>query len=197
LSVFSRGVFRSKRDAFERRKEQVMNRYLRIAFVGGVSLVFTTLYFSSFAMASDAKYNRASLRGVEAVYVKVEGLTPEIQKDGLTETLIRREVESRLRTAGIRILSKDKWLDVMGSPHLYLNINCLKLRETKEYIYSIRIAFRQNVYPEREAILILGATTWSAGGILGITYRFDKIRTSVKGRVDEFIKAYLSVNPKR
>jgi hypothetical protein len=174
-----------------------MNRYPRIAFFGGVSLIFILLNLSSFAMASDAKYNRASLRGVEAVYVKVEGLTPEIEKDGLTETLIRRDVESRLRTAGIRILSKEKWFDVTGSPHLYLNVNCLKLRETKEYIYSIRIAFRQNVYPEREPILILGATTWSAGGIVGITYRFDKIRTSVKGRVDEFIRAYLSVNPKR
>jgi hypothetical protein len=174
-----------------------MNRYLRIAFVGGVSLVFIVLYLSTFAAASDAKYNRGSLRGLEGVYVKVEGLSPEVEKDGLTKTLIRRDVESKLRMAGIRTLSKEKWFDVMGSPHLYVHINCLKLRETKEYIYSIRIAFRQNAYPEREPILILGAATWSVGGIIGITYRFDKIRTSVRGRVDEFIRAYLSVNPKK
>lgn len=174
-----------------------MNRYLCVAFVGAVSLVFTMVYLSSFAMASDAKYNRASLRGLEGVYVKVEGLAPEIEKDGLTETLIRRDVESKLRMAGIRMLSKEKWFDVMGSPHLYVNINCLKLRETKEYIYSIRIAFRQNAYPEREPILILGATTWSVGGIIGITHRLDKIRASLKSRFDEFIKAYLSVNPKK
>ena len=174
-----------------------MNRYLRIAFVGGVSLVFAMLHLSTFALASDAKYNRASLRGVEGVYVKVEGLTPEMEKDGLKETLIRRDVESELRTAGIRTLSKEKWFDVIGSPHLYVNINCLKLGETKEYIYSIRIAFRQNVYSEREPVLVLGATTWSVGSIIGITHRMDKIRASLKTRVGEFIKAYLSVNPKR
>lgn len=174
-----------------------MNPYLRIAFVGGVSLVFAILPLSSYALASDTKYNRTSLRGVEGVYVKVEGLTPELEKDGLKQTLIRRDVESELRTAGIRTLSKEKWFDMTGSPHLYVNINCLKLGETKEYIYSIRIAFRQNVYPEREPILILGATTWSVGGVIGITQRIDKIRASLKSRVDEFIKAYLSVNPKR
>ena len=174
-----------------------MNRYLRIAFVGGVSLVFVMLYLSSSAVASDAKSNRASLRGLEGVYVKVDGLTPEIEKEGLTKALIRKDVYSKLQASGIRILSKEKWFDVMGSPHLYVNINCLKLRETKEYIYSIRIAFRQNAYPEREPVLILGAATWSVGGIVGITYRFDKIRSSVRGRVDEFIRAYLSVNPKK
>jgi len=174
-----------------------MNPYLRIVFVVGVSLFFGMLPFSSYALASDAKYNRASLRGVEGVYVKVEGLTPELEKDGLKETLIRRDVESELRTAGIRTLSKEKWFDMTGSPHLYVNINCLKLGETSEYIYSIRVAFRQNAYPEREPILILGATTWSVGGVIGITQRIDKIRASLKGRVEEFIEAYLSVNPKR
>ena len=182
---------------FFKTKGETMNRYLRIAFVKGVSLVFILFYLCSFATASDAKYNRASLRGVQGVYVKVEGLTPEIEKDGLTETLIRRDVESKLQTAGIRIQSMEKWSDVMGSPHLYVNLNCLKLRETKEYIYSIHIAFRQNVYPEREPILILGATTWSVGGIIGITNRLDKIRDSLKSHLDEFIEAYLSVNPKR
>ena len=174
-----------------------MNPYLRIVFVGGVCLFLGMLPFLSYALASDAKYNRASLRGIEGVYVRVEGLTPELEKDGLKEVLILRDVESELRTAGIRTLSKEKWFDMMGSPHLYVNINCLKLGETKEYIYSIRIEFRQNVYPEREPILILGATTWSVGGVIGITQRIDKIRASLKGRVDEFIEAYLSVNPKR
>ena len=174
-----------------------MNPYLRIALVGGMSLIFAMLPFSSHVLASDAKYNRASLRGVKGVYFKVEGLTPQLEKEGLKETLIRRDVESALRAAGIRTVSREKWVDMRGSPHLYVNINCLKLGETKEYIYSIRIAFRQNVYPEREPILILGATTWSVGGVIGITQRIDKIRVSLKSRVDEFIKAYLSVNPKR
>lgn len=170
---------------------------VRPAVIVGVILHFVLSNFSSYAIASDAQYNRASLRGLQGLYVSVEGLSPEIQKDGLTEDLIRRDVESKLRMAGIRPLSKEEWFDVMGSPHLNVNVNALILRETKEYIYSIHLTFRQNVYPVREPILVLGATTWSVGGIIGITHGLDKIRASVRGQVDEFIRAYLSVNPKK
>lgn len=174
-----------------------MNICWRVAPIWSVIMFLTLLYPLSFAIASDAKYNRASLRGLEGVYVSVERLNPEIEKDGVTEGLIRRDVELKLRMAGIRALSKEEWFDVMGSPYLYVNVNALILRETREYIYSIHIAFKQNVYPVREPIVILGATTWSIGGIIGITSDLDKIRASLKGRVDEFIDAYLSVNPRK
>ena len=174
-----------------------MYSFFRLGVVGGVILHFVLSDFSSYAIASDVQYNRASLRGLKGVYVSVEGLSPEIQKDGLTEDLIRRDVESKLRMAEIRPLSKQERFDVMGSPHLSVNVNALILRDTREYVYSIQVTFRQNVYPEREPILVLGATTWSVGGIIGITHSLDKIRASVKGQVDEFIRAYLSVNPKR
>ena len=100
----------------------------------------------------------------------------------------------KLRKARIKTLSKDKWLIATGSPYLYVNVNVLKLRASKEYIYSVNIALRQNVYPVREPIEVIGATTWSIGGIVGITYNLNKIRSSVKGQVDKFIKTYLSVN---
>lgn len=170
---------------------------VRLAVVASAILHFVLCNFSSLAIASDVQYNRASLRGLQGVYVSVEGLSPEIQKEGLTEDLIRRDVESKLKMAEIRALSKEEWFDVMGNPHLNVNVNALILRETKEYVYSIQVSFRQNVYPEREPILVLGATTWSVGGIIGITRRLDKIRTSVSGQVDEFIRAYLSVNQKK
>ena len=173
-----------------------MNSYAQVFLNGGVIIVSAFLYLSSLALASDEKYNRASLRGLKGVYVSVEKLGSDIERDGLTRDRLRKEVESKLRMAGIKILSRKQWSDVEGNPYLYVNANVLKLRETREYIYSINIAFKQDVYPLREPGIVWGASTWSVGGIIGITPRLDKIHAAVKGKVEQFINAYLSVNPK-
>ena len=137
-----------------------------------------------------------SLRDLKGIYVSVEKLTQEIQKDGLTKDRIQGDVELMLRMAGIKTLSKEEWFDEEGSPSLYVNANVLKLSATREYVYSVNISFKQTVYPIRKPMEITGAATWSVGGIVGITPDLGKIRASVKEQVDEFIKAYLSVNPK-
>ena len=159
------------------------------------TFTLSLLYLSSFVMAYDSKVSRQSFRGLKGVYVFVENLEPQIEKDGLTQNSIKRDVEMMLRKAKIKTLSKGEWFDMTGSPYLYVNPNVLKLTETKEYIYSISIALKQNVYPVREPIEILGAATWSVGGIIGITPNLDKIRASVKELANKFIQTYLSVNP--
>jgi hypothetical protein len=161
-----------------------------------ITFTLSLLNLSSFVMAYDSKVSRQSLRGLKGIYVFVENLDPQIEKDGLTKNSIKRDVEMMLRKAKIKTLSKGEWFDVTGSPYLYVNANVLKLPDTKEYIYSISIALKQNVYPVREAIEILGAATWSVGGIIGITPSLDKIRASVREQVNKFIKTYLSVNPR-
>jgi len=152
------------------------------------------LSIASFLFAYDTQTSRQSLRGLKGIYVEVEKIEPEIEKDGLTKNLIQRDVELELKKAGIKTLTKDVWFTTTGSPYLYVNANILKLRASKEYIYSINIALRQNVYPVREPIEVIGATTWSIGGIVGITYDLNKIRSSIKGQVDTFIKTYLAIN---
>jgi hypothetical protein len=126
----------------------------------------------------------------------VENLGTQIEKDGLTKNSIKKDAEFMLRKAKIRTFSKGEWFEVTGSPYLYVNANVIKLLQTKEYIYSIGVALKQNVYPVREPIEILGATTWSLGGIIGITPSLDKIRAAVREQVNKFIKVYLSVNQK-
>jgi len=159
-----------------------------------IAIVLCQLSIASLLFASNTTINRLSLRGLKGVYVEVERIEPEIEKDGLTKNHIRRDVELKLRKTGIKTLSKDEWFNTIGSPYLYVNVNVMKLRASKEYIYSVNIALRQNVYPVREPIEVIGATTWSIGGIVGITYNLNKIRSSVKSQVDKFIKAYLAVN---
>lgn len=161
-----------------------------------LTFALSLLTLSSIAMAYDSRVARESFRGLKGVYVFLENLDPQIEKDGLTKDSIRRDVELMLRNAKIKTLSKAEWFEVTGSPYLYVNANVLKLPKTKEYIYSVNIALKQNVYPVREPIEILGAATWSVGGIIGIAPSLDKIRASIKEQVDKFIKIYLAVNPR-
>lgn len=144
--------------------------------------------------AADTENTRDSLRGLAGVYVAVETLEKQIIQAGLTQERIRREVVLQLQGAGIRTLSRKEWQDAAGSPFLYVNAHVLRLQETPEYIYSVAVAFKQNVYPVREPIQIIGAATWSTGTITGITGRLDNIRAAVASRVDRFVAAYSYVN---
>ena len=159
------------------------------------TVVFTILALASFSTAVSHSMQEESFRGLKGVYVSVERLDPRIEKDGLTDDQVRADVVSQLRLAGIKVLSKKEWFDMEGSPYLYVNANILKLQETEEYVYSVNISLKQNVYPARNAIEISGAATWTMGGVVGITPHLNQIRDSVGSQVKEFIKVYMSANP--
>ena len=173
-----------------------MGMYRRMWSTAVVFLAFTLLIESPFLFAGDQKHNRASLSGVKEFYVVVEKIAPEIERDGLTEGLIRRDIEWRLQKAGLKTIPKAEAFDVSGSPYLYVNTYVLKLEATKEYIYSINTAFHQDVYLAREPVMVLGASTWSTGETIGITGNLQKIRASIGAQLEQFIGAYHDVNPK-
>ncbi len=104
-----------------------MDANVRVSLVWPIIAIITSLSISSLTFASDAKHNRASLRGLEGLYVSVERLNPEIVNDGLTEDLVQEDAQLKLKIAGIRVLSKKQWHGVEGSPFLYMNVNALKL----------------------------------------------------------------------
>jgi len=148
----------------------------------------------SAGFAADDGSTRQSLRGIKGIYVSVENIDLEVERYGLTRDRIRSDVESSLQKAGIKTIPREDWYEISGNPFLYVDAHVLKLRTTKEFIYSINIALKQNVYLTREPVEILEATTWSLGSVTGITGKLEKIRDSVKKQVERFIKAYLSAN---
>lgn len=159
-------------------------------------ILFAFFALTPHSMAASHSMQRQSFRGLNGVFVSVERLDPRIEENDLTADQIRADVVSQVRGAGIRILSKKEWFDTEGSPYLYVNPNILKLQESEEYVYSVHISLKQTVYPARNPIEISGAATWSIGGIIGITPNLRTIRDAIRGQVNEFIKVYLSVNPK-
>ena len=161
-------------------------------------VAFLILGLGSSAVAINGKSNRATLRGLKGVGVLVENLSPEAEKEGLSRAQLQADVESKLRKAGIKILTKDESAKVPGEPYLYVNIN-LNTAKTEDdvYPYSLDILLIQKVSLLRDPKITTYAVTWSTGGVGSISKQtVGELRENVKAIVDVFIKAYHAENPK-
>ena len=132
-----------------------------------------------------------SLRGVKGVGVQVHYPRAEA---GLTEGLIRSDIEQKLRLAGIEVLSKEQTKEEPGRPILFAVVTAFPV--TDSFIFIIRLEFYQRVLLGRDNKISVNGATWLAGGLIA-SPSFDRIRDSLKEHVDKFINAYLSVNPNR
>ena len=164
---------------------------MSVAFLAAALLIHPP-----FSSADDLKQNRVSLSGAKQFYVLVEKISPEIEREGLTEGSIAGEVLQQLHRAGLKTIPRAEAYEVPGSPYLYVNAQALKLRATGEYIYAISMAFKQDVYLARDPVMVMGASTWSTGETIGITGNLQKVRASIRAQVEQFIAAYFDANPK-
>lgn len=140
-----------------------------------------------------------SLQGIQGLYVLIEPLTSEVERAGLHITDIRTDVELKLQLAGIYVLTEEESSKKAGSPYLYVNANVMLSRESQGvFHYSISCELDQVVTLTRDPSIITFASTWNVGGVgLVGANRLPDIRATVRDLVDQFINAYLSVNPKR
>lgn len=131
-----------------------------------------------------------SLKGFHGVYVVVEDLGPEM-RGVLTRQQVKANVESRLRTAGIRLLEAKEAAKTRGEPYLYINVAALPIG-AKRYACRIDVEFHQLVNLTRNASRG-HAITWDEGVVTvgGI----NTIRDQVDDLIFEFIYDYLATNP--
>lgn len=157
-----------------------------------LAIVTAFSLFCSTMPAQNSEERRKSLKGITGFYVSVENLDPVIEKDGLTTNQIRTDVELRLRTAGIKVLTKEQASQAPGKP--LLGIDLMIGNKQGLYPYALDISAHQLVRLERDPKVIVHATTWSVGSA-GIA-ELSSIKDTVMDRLEEFINAWLSVNPK-
>ncbi len=149
------------------------------------------------AYAQDIEQTRNALRGLSGVYVMPENpLEEDAIRGGLSQDNIRAEVEQKLRLAGIRVLSKEEWEQEQGRPYLQVWPKVLKGGVLGGYMYHITVEFKQYVSLVRSPSVQVFGATWSTEH-MGYTPELRDIRDRMKDRIDKFIDAYLSVNPKK
>jgi hypothetical protein len=145
-------------------------------------------------------YAGSSLRGIPGVYVAVQPLAPEIEKNGLTAAQLRSDTELRLRTAGIGVLSREEWSKTKGGPVCYVEVDVVndillsQVLKSDLYAYTITVELNQDVILLRDTSIQALSPTWSSS-YLGITNSLPRIRDKVRDMVEEFVGAYLVVNP--
>ncbi len=165
----------------------------------GLIVVMGALFvLNSSLSALDSKANRATLNGLEGVGILVEYLTPEAEWGGLTKKELRTDLESRLRKAGIKVLTQEESRKTAGEPYLYVNVNVNTVKtESEIYPYSIDVMLIQKTTLVRDPKQALYAVTWSTGGVGSISKELlNDLRESVGDLVEIFIKAYQSENRK-
>ncbi len=136
---------------------------------------------------------RENLKGLQGVFVLVEGIDKDAQNAGLSEDTIQTDVELRLRLAGIKVLTEAECLKTPGYPYLYVNLNATN--RANSLIYSIGIDLNQRVTLARDPSTVTHASTWHTGsvGIGGVEF----IRNAIKSNIDVFLNDYLAANPKK
>lgn len=151
--------------------------------------------------AEDSEVARQTLKGLPGVYVIVEELQPNLLKYeksvkdfDLSRSRIQKEIEAKLGTAGIRLLSREEWQKAPGRPVLYVNVNT---HESEKYwfAYDIKLELRQVVILEANPAVKTLADTWSIN-ITGITNigNLKLIGQDLGVLTGRFIQSYRSVN---
>lgn len=185
--------------------------------------LYTGVFFVSallgiFCRADDRAKERASLRGIKAVVVKVLTFEPEwstaLKKVRLTESLLESSIIHQLERAGIQALTEEissksesegilnvriKFMDPEPSKKEFLITDeeqdekqIIKFDSKKRYVYAIRFNLRQMVSLQRDQMVKISAITWQTES-LGFR-RLIRIRDDAMNLVDVFIEAYLSEN---
>ena len=133
----------------------------------------------------------STLDGLSGVMVVVEKFREDALKARLSERTLQTDVELNLRIAGIRVLSREEW---EASPRMpFLQVLVVPFDAGGVFIYATSIALYQTVLLPGIAESQIGAT-WSVVA-LGRGSNQD-IRQAVGNQVDEFMNAWLSVNPR-
>jgi hypothetical protein len=167
-----------------------------------IVLFMFTLFFSFFFPGQAFPLScQDSLRGLEGVEVLVEELKDDLENYNVTSIQIQTDVESRLRTAGIKVLSKEEneRLQPLRKPYLYLRINSVKAPGKREGLFfNIEIALNQQVFIREQLKtfkISCFAPTWYKT-FLGVAgwKNISEIRDLVQGLTDKFIEAYQAAN---
>src|SRR6185312_5520310 len=150
------------------------------------------------ATASDSEIDRASLRGLQGVFVLVEDLNPPEEQAGLKTADIQADAEEKLKAAGIPLLNKAQAIDAPGMPTLYISVSVASSTATGLWPFSIDVNLEQQATLKRSPdTFVPTAVTWHVGSI-GAVDKSDilSIRDRLNEQIARFVNAYLKVNPK-
>jgi hypothetical protein len=158
----------------------------------GLTLCWPT---GGFAFTAD---KRETLRGLGEVSVLVEYLPDDVEREGVSREQLTRDIEGRLRQAGLRILTISEIANSPGAPYLYVAVHPMTGPSANSTAYAIGLTLKQIVQLSRDPSTEFFATTWEGPAHPSwlSASRVPDIRTRISEAVGRFIIDYQAVNPK-
>ncbi len=171
----------------------------RMCCVAGIIAVLALIMPDHLVFSQGDDGNISTLDGIKSIYLLIEPVAREVEKEGLTTRQLRYDAEKKLQKAGIKRLSEeeyDKYKTIRSYPMARLEVltDVQEVKDTKDLrIYNITVQIRQVVWLGRKPIVNFAGTTWRTQEF-GYTWSLDVVRDKVKEAVGRFITAYLSAN---
>ena len=139
---------------------------------------------------------RDTLRGLSDISVLVEYLPDDVEREGLNREHLQRDIEVRLRQAGLHVLTISELANSPGAPYLYVAVYPITTPSANFNAYAVALTLKQLVQLSRHPTTELFATTWEGPmhfGSLGDA-RVQGIRNRILDAVGRFIVDYRDVN---
>jgi hypothetical protein len=171
---------------------------------------------ASVCRADDRAGDRASLRGIKTIIVRVHTFerewASELSKAGLTEAVLQASIERQLEKSGMTVVPEEmasqtgtggilnvrtKFLDPEPPKKTFITVEEGKIERfdpKKRYVYAVRLNFRQPVSLPRNPEETIFSITWQTESV-GMR-RLALIKEDFENVVNVFIEAYWSENPR-
>jgi hypothetical protein len=148
-------------------------------------------------LALDTKASRQTLKGIPGFVVEVEDVGNKTKPMGVDPAKIKANLESKVKAAGIKVLTEDEGMKAPGAPHLALNLDSL-VGKDGTVAFELTISVLQSCTLARDASMKVPACiTWNRARVGRAN---DKpaafIDTQIATEIDLFLKAYAEANPK-
>jgi len=165
---------------------------LRVLMLLGLTFCWPTCGFSFTADKRD------TLRGLREVSVLVEYLPDDVEREGLNREHLQRDIEVRLRQAGLHVLTISEVANSPGAPYLYVAVYPITTSSLYSNAYAVALTLKQLVQLSRHPTTELFATTWEGPMHLGSLgdVKVLGIRGKIFDAVGRFIVDYRDVNSK-
>ena len=158
-------------------------------------LLVLALYWPTVGFSFTAD-KRDTLRGLREISVLIEYPPDDLEREGLNREQLRRDIEVRLRQAGLHVLTLSEVANLPGAPYLYVAVYPIIGPSVNVNAYAVALTLKQLVQLSRNPTTELFATTWEGPlhfSSLSDSKVFD-IRSRIFDAVGRFIVDYRDVN---
>ena len=139
--------------------------------------------------------NNLTLRGLNRVFVEVEGIHRDFAKFGLDSETLRGQIETELGSHGLEISSREALMNDPDVARLRIKVNANE-NQYRFYHYGVRLELAQKI-PMNAHGGFVAETTWTSGrtGVI-MPMELRRLGTYAQDLLSVFLKDYHTQNPK-